>query len=338
MFGYLIIHTKNEFIFKVGLIMENSKQLIWSPIHEYIKKQIHERNELRLLIAPFVKLTALQELLKNCGDVSNLKVIVRWSGRDILNQVSDLEVYPYLSKKRIPLYIHPSIHLKLYVFNGVWAFHTSGNITQKGLGIVVNHNIEVGCMVRLQSKDWKHIFRLLEESYRVDENVYEKALEYFRNNKCKVEEAPPLPLPLPFDKHFSILSLPATESPEVLYSYYQDLEHEWDKEDRVAACVHDLILYEIPDGLDEKQFFILLKNNFTSHPFVREIVLLIRKEKSARFGLVNEWLQKQCSDKPTPYKWELKENTSHLYNWLAYFFEEISWDRPHYSMILRWNN
>jgi hypothetical protein len=64
---------------------------------------------------------------------------------------------------------------------------------------------------------------------------------------------------------------------------------------------------------------------------------LIKKEKNARFGLVNEWLQQNCSDKPTPYRWELKATTRCLYDWLAYFFPEISWDRPSYSMILRWS-
>jgi len=311
-------------------------QLIWSPIYTFLQEQIQQKGQLRLLIAPFARLDALKTLVEMCDDISHLKLIVRWSGKDIISGITDLDIYPYLKEKRIPLYFNPSIHLKLYVFDNACAFHSSGNVTQKGLGLVTKSNVEIGCMVRLNPDDWRHIYDVLQESSRVDDIMYEKAVEYLQDNDEAPHSIPHLDLQPSQDKQFSILSLPASPNPENLHAYYASGHVEG--EDMVPAYIHDLILYDIHHNLSRDVFFEELKEKFTTHPFVQAIVNLIRSEKSARFGLVKEWLQNHCSDKPTPYRWELTKNTQCLYSWLEYFFDEITWDRPNYSMILRWEN
>lgn len=300
-----------------------------------MEEQIQLKKQLRLLIAPFIKLDALKNLVEICEDISNLKFIVRWAGQDIISRVSDLEIYPYLKEKRVPLYINPSIHLKLYVFDDADAFHSSGNITQKGLGFAAKSNIEIGCMVHLTHEDWENIYSVLQESDRVDDMMYARAVEYLQENDKTSRKVPHLDLKPSQEKQFSLLSLPASPNPESLYNFYQT-RHSND-EGMTTSYVHDLIYYEIQDNLSQNIFFQQLKDKFTKHPFVQAIVNLIRQEKSARFGLVNEWIQENCSDKPTPYKWEIKKNTHYLYNWLEYFFDEITWDRPNYSQVLRWN-
>ena len=195
-------------------------------------------------------------------------------------------------------------------------------------------------MVKLQQNDWKHIYSILQESLHVDDTVYEQALEYLRTNKQETSTVPPLALEPTDNREFSILSLPASEGPEQLYSFYAtaaDNDQEQPAGKDVAACAHDLILYEIPEGLDRQGFLGTLKKQFKSHAFVLAVVSLIKTEQSARFGLVNEWLQSECSDKPTPYRWELKRNTRILYDWLEYFYDEITWDRPNHSQVIRWH-
>ena len=315
---------------------EHKKQLVWNPVYNFLKEQIGFKRQLRLVIVPFVKIDALKQILEICEDISHLKIIVRWSGQDIINRVSDLEIYPYLKEKRVPLYINPSIHLKLYVFDDTQAFHSSSNITLKGLGITSRSNIEIGCMVRLAHEDWENIYSVLQESERVDDLMYEKAFEYLKENDKTSRKIPPLDLKPSQDKQFSLLSLPASPNPESLYKFYQTRYS--NDEEMTNSYVHDLIYFNIQDNLSQSIFFQQLKEKFTKHPFVQAIVNLIRQEKSARFGLVNEWIQENCSDKPTPYKWEIKNNTHYLYNWLEYFFEEITWDRPNYSQVLRWRN
>ena len=312
---------------------EHVNKLVWNPIIKFLDEQIKLKRQLCLIIVPFIKIASLKHLLENCDDISTLRIIVRWSGQDIINRVTDLEIYPYLENKRVPLYINPNIHLKLYVFDNAYAFHSSSNITKKGLGLIPSSNVEIGCMVGLNQNDWKKIYGLLQGSSRVDKTMYENALKFF-NDYSKSDKTPPLVLKPSRDKDFSILSLPASVNPESLFSFYKKAV--LDNKEMISSYIHDLILYEIQENLDRDIFFQQLRTKFKNHSFVLAIVELIKNEGSARFGLVNEWIQLNCSDKPTPYKWEIKQNTHFLYNWLDYFYEEISWDRPNYSQVLRW--
>lgn len=316
--------------------------LVWGPISDYLAERFASGEEPRLVVCPFIKQLALEHLLELCGGFTGLQVVTRWSPRDILARVSDLSVYPYLQEKRIPLYLHPSIHLKLIVLDSAVAFHTSGNITKKGLGLIPGSNVEIGCAVQLARQDWEHIYGILQQSERVDDQIYARALAYFETHAQEPSPAPHLSLRSAQDKRFSILSLPASSHPEQLYLFYAgDIggERREGKQDgeEIAACAHDLILYGMPEGLSEREFLNTLRQRFRSHPFIDAIVRLIKEHGSARFGLVTEWLQRECSDKPTPYRWTLKKSTRRLYTWLDFFFEDITWDRPNYSMVLRWN-
>jgi PLD-like domain len=311
--------------------------LVWTPTYKYVAHKIREKKKLQFIIAPFIKREALKQLLDQCEDTSNLKVIVRWDKADIVSQVSDLEVYKDLKNQGIPLYRHSSIHLKMLVFDQNWAFHTSSNITKKGLGLADKPNIEVGVQIRLETNDWIQIQKLLASSIRIDEVLYERFVKYKADNKTKSDPLPPLQLDLGLEKDFSKLSLPATQSPNQLYEIYERPDKFKDEEDLYAAFVHDLVLYDVSNDVSREDFFQQLGKNFKAHLFVQKIVGLIKREGSARFGKVNEWITEHCSDNPTPYTWELKESTNKLYNWLDYFFDEIHWDRPNYSQVIYWN-
>ena len=255
-----------------------------------------------------------------------------------MSSVSDISIYPYLKKLRIPLYIHPHIHLKLLIFNDALAFHTSGNITQSGLGLQPRHNIEIGCQVEISYSDWGRIYELLSKSTRVDDAIYQTVCKYCEENGSKAPPLPPLKMPKVADKRFSKLSLPSSPNPELLFQFYQAPNKNDDADTEAAAFMHDLTLYQIPPSLGREEFFSTLAERFKNHAFIQAIVQLIQGEGSARFGLVNEWLTANCSDKPTPFRWEMKIVTHRLYEWLEYFFREITWDVPgDHSMVIYWN-
>jgi hypothetical protein len=316
--------------------MNDRPSLIWSPTYKYVVDRIYHHKQLRLLIAPFVKLDALKTLLEACEDTSDLSIIVRWRGSDLVSGVSDTSIYPYLKERRVPLYIHQSIHLKLMIFDDSLAFHTSGNITQRGLGLYPQHNIEIGCQVEINHSDWRHIYEILNQSRRVDDDVYNAVCKYRDENLSKSPPIPQMNLPADIEKQFSMLSLPSSESPEELFHSYQSPGCE---DSDIAAFVHDLILFDLPTGLERVAFFQFLETRFREHPFIQAIVEFIRGAGTARFGLVNKWITDNCSDRPTPYRWELKSITRRLYDWLDYFYQEISWDVPGaHSMVIRWTD
>ena len=312
-------------------------RLIWSPLRDYLVPKLQACKGVQIFISPFIQKHALRSLVEACPDVTQLRVITRWNASDIATGVSDLEIYPYLKAKGVRLYLHKAIHLKLFVLDENVAFTASGNITGRGLGLPDSYcNIELGCEVPLALTDWLSISQILEDSTAVDDDIFCKAKKYQNAFPKQQTSLPELQLAPAVLKAFSSLSLPATQNPEILFDFYETLETNTTPSKDVAVFMHDLVLYRIPQGLDRVQFFELLRSHFIEHPFIVAVVELLKEVKSARFGLVNVWLQQNCSDKPTPYRWELQATTRCLYDWLAYFFHEISWNQPNYSMVLRW--
>jgi hypothetical protein len=289
-----------------------------------------------MIVAPFIRKDTLATLVGSCKNPTELSVITRWTGVDIATGIADLEIYPYLRSLGIPLYLNQAIHLKLLVFLSNWAFVTSGNVTAKGMGLTRPCNVEVGCQVKLGPNDWRAIYGLLGDSFRVDDNLHAKAVCYKNENSQIAGPLPALDLAPPPCSDFSVLSLPATENPTALRVFYACRERI--PVGSILPFMHDITHYGIPPGLETGPFYDQLRSSFTGHPFTKAIIAFIEEKRSVRFGGMSEWLQSNCSDRPTPYRWELKSSTRRLYDWLDYFYDEITWDRPNHSQVIRWHS
>lgn len=318
---------------------KSENYLVWTPTFKYVAQMLNEKKRLEYIISPYIKRKALKQLLDECDDTSNLRVIVRWDPKDLVYGASDVEIYEDLKSKGIALYYHQSIHLKILVFNRNWAFHTSGNITQKGLGLSDNPNIEVGAQIRLNQRDWEEIDKVFREAVLVDDDLYEKFKHYTQENKLKPDPLPQLILEPLHLKPFSNFNLPATQSPEKLYEIYENPDVFKDDDDLLSACVHDINLYKIDLGLDKEKFIYKLGSGFQKDPFIQAVVGYIKEKDSVRSDEMNAWITSQCSDNPTPYRWEIKEATNKLYDWLSYYFQEITWDVPEaHSQVIYYKN
>ena len=185
--------------------------------------------------------------------------------------------------------------------------------------------------------DWSKIFTLIEESRLVDGEIYECFSRYYFDNKGKVDSFSKLELPAPANKNYSINAFPVVQTPEVLWDYYDSKDKYKEDYEHSRKCIHDIILYKINAGLNKKEFFLALEKSFKITPFVKTVLNFIKQKGNCRFGEVNQWIHENCSDVPLPYRWELKENTHILYDWLAYFYKEISWDVPgKKSQVIYW--
>jgi hypothetical protein len=239
-------------------------------------------------------------------------------------------------EKGIPLYINEDIHLKLYVFESNLAFSTSGNLTLRGFGYSEKPNVELGGFVHLTQEDWSRIYELIAKSIQVDENLYQAYKHYLES--CPKVSIPALSPPEPAlaRKIYTISSLPATETPSQLATYYFASNMTELSPDDVRRAAHDIVTFDLTPGLSQTGFNQRLRDSFCRTPFVAEFVELLKVEKSLRFGAVNDWIHQRCEDVPLPYRWEIKDNTRIFYNWLKHFFQEITWDRPQYSQVIYW--
>jgi hypothetical protein len=309
--------------------------LVWSPIHRILEERIRANDDIILIVVPFAKLAALQQLHRPHSTRAKLKVICRWRPEDIIAGVSDVEVFTYLKELGCQLFINPDIHLKLYVFASNVAFSTSGNLTSRGLGYSEIGNIEVGNMVALTTQDWTKIYEIVNASRQVDDILYERYKELVK--KYPITPQPLVPNLLPPAKTYTISSLPATETPKRLAEFYFDFSSGTFTPEEVRRAVHDLAIFRIPPHLGRSDFDKRLGESFCRTAFVADFVQFLKSAHSLRFGAVNDWIHQRCEDVPVPYRWEIKENTRILYNWLTHFYSEISWDIPgEYSQVIYW--
>jgi hypothetical protein len=313
--------------------------LVWQPIHKAISDRAYVGDQLVWIVAPYVKLDALQRLIEAATPTASLKLVVRWHPNDLVTGVSDLEVFDYLEGMGCPLYVCPRLHMKLYVFESNVAVSTSANVTLRGLGYLQENvsNIEVGSEVTLNATDWVNLYGLVRDSRLMTSEIYERFVDYVAANPppTPTTEAPDL---LGSPKKFTLASLPAMDTPDELAEFYFDATTSQRNSEADRRSYQDLATFEIPPGLSRTEFDESLGDSFRRSPFVVEFLEYLRAEQSLRFGAVNAWIHEKCEDVPLPYKWEIKANTHALYNWLAHYFAEVSWDRPHHSQVIFWRD
>ena len=309
--------------------------LAWSPVYRILEEQILTGDDLILVIAPFIKVDALRRLHEAHKKQVQFRVICRWHAEDIVSGASDVEVYSYLKEIGSHLYLNPDIHLKLYIFNSNVVFSTSGNLTLRGLGYSEQANIEVGNVISLTEYDWAKIYRIIDTSHLIDDTLYNR-YKAFLDQQPKPHPPTYPPELFPIHKKYTISSLPATDNPIKLTDYYfNPILGNYPKEE-IRRALHDIVTFEIPQGLSEADFERYLNKNFCNSAFVRDFVELLKLERSLRFGAVNDWIYQKCEDVPLPYRWEIKSNTRIFYEWLAHFIPEVTWDRPAYSQVIYW--
>lgn len=302
----------------------------------FIRDRIRDTSDaITLIVCPFIQSGAIEVILRELDSVRHLQVVTRWRAVDLLSGVSDIEVYPLLRDRGIPLYLHSAIHLKLFVFENAQALVTSANITQSGLGLSATPNVEIAAQARLEPEDQQQLLVLLSECQRVDDAIYEQARSYIEAYRMPVLPPPSLQLmSATADPPFSVLNLPATGSVmDFVAEYRQVAAHDGLGS---AEFEHDRLLFGVLAGVDDTSLRSHLQMRFLKQPFTQAVLTLLKTSGSARFGLVTEWVHSLCTDKPTPYRKDIKRLVSNLYQWLADSSSQVRVSRPGHSQILEW--
>lgn len=82
-------------------------------------------------------------------------------------------------------------------------------------------------------------------------------------------------------------------------------------------CVlHDLAIYKIPLGLPSTEFREKLTKAFFPPQVLQSFLTNLENTGEIYFGTAKEWIYKNCTDVPTPRKWEITENIQILYRWI----------------------
>lgn len=154
------------------------ENLVWSPIEPHLVSRCGDERGMRLLIAPFIQRDAFGHLVDRLSSHAELRVISRWNACDLASGVSDPLLFEECRDRHIPLYLHPSIHLKLITMGSGLCLCGSANITATGLGLHDYGNIEAGMWARLGLGDWRRVYQIINGSRVADEGVFDAAMAY----------------------------------------------------------------------------------------------------------------------------------------------------------------
>lgn len=132
--------------------------------------------------------------------------------------------------------------------------------------------------------------------------------------------------------------MPATLSPKELAAFAAgDENRAVARELDVNRLIHDVVHFGVRGEKDKDILLRCIGERFLKQPFVREIIDHVRKSGALRFGEMAPWIHSHCRDVPMPFRWEVKEATRALYNWLAFYVPEISWSVPgQRSQVIVW--
>ena len=289
-----------------------------------------------VVLSPFITNSVLESILPYDSE-NNVTIVTSWRAEHLQSGVSNIELYQLAKERKWNLYINDNLHIKLYSNNYDNCYIGSANVTRKGLEDFTNSNIEgLYKIFHMNTRDNIQIERIILSSNLVTEELYQRYHEWFQNIEIQETnyELPPIILENK-DDDFLITKLPAVWSPTRLWELKEgtvEPELEW-KED--TAIVHDLALYKVNTNDKKERFFEKLTIDFFKHPFIESFCQEIDLE-GVRFGAAKEWIQKNCTTVPTPYRRELTETVQCLFNWITELnnerFEII---QPNISQIIR---
>jgi len=289
---------------------------LFGPIQNYLLNNAKQHDRV-FLIVPYIQKNALEKLLQ--GVISKIILVTTWRLEDLLSGSSDLDIYPFCHENGITLYINNRIHLKVYSVNLCNLILATANISEAGLGLNTNRQLECATMIeKINSQERLFLEGIIRSSIHVDYETYQKLLEWYKEQEkvIPIKESFEKIIPKADRNNFLVSSLPMTRDVATLEEGYQRINEgvEPSNDKEISDCVyHDLANYQISTKLDMEEFRQLLSDSFFSHPFIQKIEELISPE--TYFGRIKEWVQKNCTDVPVPSRRELTGNVQVLMNW-----------------------
>ena len=217
-------------------------------------------------------------------------------------------------------------------------FLGSANLTGRGLeSRDKNYNFELNSISsNISVNDIIYLKRILNKSEYVSKRLFEKLLRLVDIEKEKGEIKY---IELETKQHqedaFLLSQLPMSESVDSLYDVYSDLNLTQDKK---IYAIHDIVLYNIPYKLSKTEFNNYLSDVFNNHSFIISLKDFIKNSsrKSVRYGEVVNWIRENTTTVPTPRNFEIKEKiiVNILYDWICYFDEDFTWNRPNHTQVI----
>jgi len=319
--------------------------VLFQSLGDHLIEEARRATDEVLLVAPFIKRTALKRLLAPVADSCSVRIVTRWDLREIAVGATDLEIWELLHEhEHHSLELSPSLHAKYYRFDET-CIAGSANLTGKALDFREQSNLELLTHVSLAATE--EFEQELDDCVTVTESMYhryQRLLEQYKEAHPDLDQ-PPAEYSVEAEEignevrdsreawssqsRQSEWWIPTLRYPEDLYRVYAGGSEEMSSATWEHG-MHDLHYFDFPGELDEATFELEMRWQLLQKPVVQEIDALV--ETSKRFGAVCDYLRTlpcaEDEDFDATRAWQT------LMRWLLYFLSDRYQRRePGYSEI-----
>jgi hypothetical protein len=270
-----------------------------------------------VLVAPFIKVKALQQLLAGVSPVVKVVCVTRWRPEEIVAGVSDLEVWTYLRQRsNSVLLLRPDLHAKYYRADDKCLIG-SANLTATALGWIPQPNLEL--LVPLPANHDSLVGfenQVFAGSTPATEDLYDQ-MRAAVNLLPEHQESAYAVIPQENNQHRLIgveAWLPTLRHPDQLYPAYCGNVDNMTTASREAA-LSDLWVIAPPLGLDKATFTAYVGALLLQMPTIQKITSFV--ETPQRFGAVSALLRSlSCGASPD---FDSDRAWQTLMRWLLYY-------------------
>lgn len=176
-----------------------------------------------LIVAPFIRSHALEQILEAVPDGVEVSIVTRWRPVDLLAGASDLGVFDITAARDIPLYLRHDLHAKMFAADRACLIG-SANVTDTALGWCEPANLE---LLSLVDRDAPEIRAFEEELFRVAvraTSAQRDFMQRFIDDLAAVVQQLPRPEVATEELAGSLITpdwIPRSKNPEDLYTVYR---------------------------------------------------------------------------------------------------------------------
>ncbi len=260
------------------------------------------------VIAPFIKLEALESLLKVISQDSRLTCVTRWLPKDIAAGASDPEIFDLLENRgNSELALVDQLHAKLYIA-GSRCLAGSANVTLAGMGEVRDGgNIEVLVETTIDDSGISSTLNAIDEISRPATRSMALMARLLGDQLANSSTSN-----IVLDQMW----FPRSKRPQDAYKFYTEAptRHVGGAD---KTLLIDLSATNLPLGLSEERFKEEIRSLLSSLPMAKQLLNATLDTRLTRED-AKDWLNERSSD-----TYSASDLWVAFVNWMECFFEDL---------------
>ncbi len=282
-----------------------------------LRKEAELANEV-ILISAFITDSAIEWIARYIANSASVSVVCRAKPHDFLQGASSISALKKILEHGWNLSINQELHAKIYLFDNKHIYIGSSNLTQRGLLLSSDGNLEANTYLECNQHNLLFIQSLIQNSAKVDLNAIQKMEEFLLS--CASNETPSVenaywPADLLQEGYENIFSI---DFPIDTYGKNKAAKNKFSIVDQHALAGD----------------FTGARKAFYSTRIYQWLKQQLRNKKVIYFGELSKLVHEQLQDDPTPYRKDIKCLLSNLIEYVQYLSKEIIILRPKHSQAL----